>query len=405
MRVGDYIACNYTATSGAVGTFSGLGAPVGSEIPITGAVAPNGYFYLLKAARGLLIADRVIQNNITWDTLNTSGMIEGVRSVETFKLVRDFRKDLIKSGDGSSQATITTNTASNDITFAVPTGTYVENNRSYLSRSVPGKVFVSFEIDPVTRAGFDKSDMARLYLEVARPFTDSSAGYLINKKGIMTDDGVYIIENKDWTKFTLYYDEATTIATILLDDSLVWTGLVPYRSTARPVPTIYKVGFTVGSDLTMRFKLNNLGMDITSNAARNILPLTPGGYIRSLTGGIGPMDKKGVLTATVPPADFGLFPPTNEYDTYMVQSTLGGKIKAGDDNVWHTTGCMSWTQDTPYVTTFTARTGATYSRASDSRVTRGWVQSLAALWNSWSPVPTSTLADYYGFRPVFQYTE
>lgn len=78
MQIGDYIVCNYSASNNALGTFSGLGTASGSEIPYSGTAAPNGIFYFVKAARGLLIADRVVQNSISWDTLNSGKVIQGL---------------------------------------------------------------------------------------------------------------------------------------------------------------------------------------------------------------------------------------------------------------------------------------------------------------------------------------
>lgn len=78
MNIGDYIACQYVvSTSGSVGTFSNLGGTVGTEIPVSGSATPNGWFYFIKVDRGLLIADRPVQSNITWDTLNTTKFIQG----------------------------------------------------------------------------------------------------------------------------------------------------------------------------------------------------------------------------------------------------------------------------------------------------------------------------------------
>lgn len=76
MQIGDYIACNYTASNGAVGTFSNLGTE-GTEIPVSSSAAPNGTFYFVKVAKGLLVADRVVQVSISWDTLNAGKFIEG----------------------------------------------------------------------------------------------------------------------------------------------------------------------------------------------------------------------------------------------------------------------------------------------------------------------------------------
>jgi hypothetical protein len=78
MQIGDYISCKYAAASGATGTFSELGVSTATEIPATGASAPNGTFYYVKTAKGLLIADRVVQHTRSWDSLNASKEIQGL---------------------------------------------------------------------------------------------------------------------------------------------------------------------------------------------------------------------------------------------------------------------------------------------------------------------------------------
>lgn len=78
MEVGDYIVCNYQASSGAVGTFHNLGGSPTIEIPVTGTATPNGSFYFIKVDKGLLIADRVVQRSISWATLNTGKLIQGL---------------------------------------------------------------------------------------------------------------------------------------------------------------------------------------------------------------------------------------------------------------------------------------------------------------------------------------
>lgn len=77
MQIGDLIPCEYVANSGVVGTFANLGTATKDLIPVTGSATPNGSFYFVKVDDGLLIADRVIQHSISWDTLNAGKMIEG----------------------------------------------------------------------------------------------------------------------------------------------------------------------------------------------------------------------------------------------------------------------------------------------------------------------------------------
>jgi hypothetical protein len=78
MQIGDCIICKYVATtSGSAGVFSELGTSTSAEIQLTGASTPNGLFYFIKVDKGTLIADRNIQNSISWDTLNTAKYLEG----------------------------------------------------------------------------------------------------------------------------------------------------------------------------------------------------------------------------------------------------------------------------------------------------------------------------------------
>ena len=102
MEIGDYIKCVYEApTANVPGYFSQLGTidptrhvvtttitdggePVVTEeeiayteVPTTPGTTASGFFYLLKADYGLLMADRMIQQQISWASLNTFNYIYG----------------------------------------------------------------------------------------------------------------------------------------------------------------------------------------------------------------------------------------------------------------------------------------------------------------------------------------
>jgi hypothetical protein len=78
--IGDCIPCRYTATtSGQVGYFSELGITVAPQIPPASLAIPNGSFFWVYVGKDYLgrkkfIADRIIQTNISWNTLNSSGI-------------------------------------------------------------------------------------------------------------------------------------------------------------------------------------------------------------------------------------------------------------------------------------------------------------------------------------------
>lgn len=73
MRIGDYIPCTFDPVNY---TFYAVGGPIFNEIPVTGSTY-GGTFYFIKADRGLLIADRVVYVNVSWNTLNNNKLIEG----------------------------------------------------------------------------------------------------------------------------------------------------------------------------------------------------------------------------------------------------------------------------------------------------------------------------------------
>ena len=82
LDIGKRIRCHYqTTASNTVGLFSGLGQQTSDFIPASSSALPNGDFYFIMVedwnGRKLLIADRNIQNSISWDTLNANGIASG----------------------------------------------------------------------------------------------------------------------------------------------------------------------------------------------------------------------------------------------------------------------------------------------------------------------------------------
>lgn len=86
MQIGDYIVCKFMIPgANQAGTFSNLGATNGSEIPYTGIgtiynATRNFYFIKVDGQPGqgsLLVADRIVQESVSWDILNTADYIQG----------------------------------------------------------------------------------------------------------------------------------------------------------------------------------------------------------------------------------------------------------------------------------------------------------------------------------------
>lgn len=74
LEIGKRIRCHYKASYNAVGEFSGLGEVSGSFLPVESSPAPDGDFYFIMVddvdGEKKLIADRNLQNYISWVTLN-----------------------------------------------------------------------------------------------------------------------------------------------------------------------------------------------------------------------------------------------------------------------------------------------------------------------------------------------
>ncbi|MGV2886790.1 hypothetical protein [Paenibacillus taichungensis] len=78
MEIGDYIVWRYDS-SGEQFIDGTLGA---IEIPVNGLVGTtslnNYYWYAIKADKGLLISDRIRHHTVTWDSMNSNKIIEGL---------------------------------------------------------------------------------------------------------------------------------------------------------------------------------------------------------------------------------------------------------------------------------------------------------------------------------------
>lgn len=80
------------------------------------------------------------------------------------------------------------------------------------------------------------------------------------------------------------------------------------------------------------------------------------------------------------------WPEINEFDKYILNSNLDGKITAGDDNVWHYSPVRSLCKETPSIATPTDRT-------------------LRGIDNKFSYGTATTVSTAHGFRPVFEFLE
>lgn len=93
----------------------------------------------------------------------------------------------------------------------------------------------------------------------------------------------------------------------------------------------------------------------------------------------------------------GGFPNTNEWDKYIVNSDLEGKITPGDNNIWNCT-VGAWSKETPS----TGVLGVTgVATANTNRTFRGFIDSYGGVERINFAISTSNTV-YHGFRPVLQ---
>ncbi len=351
MQVGDCITCRYTAnTSGQPGYFSELGTCIADEISVTGTTTPNGLFYFIKTNKGTLIADRVIQTNISWDTLNAAKFIEGN------KVIIDLTNQSLLIDNGHA------------------------GNRSYIFDNVFNKGYIS---------GWESSSLAT---------TNPHSGWWVgaNFNVPTTIDSFSITATSDYPT-EAPYDFIFQGS----NDGTHWINIQSYN------------GVTFTSSQTRKFYIDK----VTYSQYRILVtatnyPLGTGNYlciaqmeigpsyiIRSLLGGCAYADSNGNKSLTN--QNNGGWPINNEWDKYIVNSDLNGKVTKGDNNIWHW-NLWSWVKETPTIGFLLLSGGATNNTF---RIARGYEDGTHMSSRiDGLPSSTSTITNG-GFRPVLNYVE
>lgn len=343
MQIGDYISCNYVASSGAVGAFSNFGGIAGTEIPVTGSATPNGSFYLVKIDKGLLCSDRVVQSGITWDALNIGKLIQGLPSLYA------------------------------DLQNLEPT----------LSEASP-LVVASVEYAPAP---------------AWRMFDNTSAHYDSNTTSngnvVIDLSSVQTIKAIKMTALAGYRGGTGSIAFYGSTDKVNWTLIQSALGTNFTSDTYI---YEFPNEINARY----VKMTFTSEIWISEMEILNYSYkitVRSLTGGVAYADADGnpVLTDQ----NKGSFPTNNEWDRYIVNFPAS-KIQAGKtlNDVWHfgtsTTNIGTLCQDT----IMNGISNGANTTNNDRRTNRGF-----SSYNSLHLPASKTSLATIGFRPVFEYRE
>jgi hypothetical protein len=385
MQIGDCIPCKYIASSGMAGRFSQLGTCKESLIPTSGIANPSGMFYFIKVDKGIAIADRVIQNNISWDTLNSKGFIEGTTCPvnlpsSTFTVT--------SSGVGMS--------ATGNPHLGVSTSTRTANTGwgIYQSYNDADAIDITTMICKINKVRRISGTMDGVYLSI----------YLTKKDGTTIYLAIYDYdETQYWIvsgNLSIYVPkvEGITIAMSLLNSKIYINGTV-YDSISKSggvltnrviISHAYKDG--IGGSLET--DVEKCEYSRTSNMDVNLIPPVNILYC-SLSGGCAFADANGNMSTTNQ-SKYG-FPTNNEWDKYIMNSDLNGKIIKADNNVWHHNTIWSFTKETPVnnLVTTTVASCTNIDRLLRSCITTGGINALGS----------ASISATAGYRPVIIWNE
>lgn len=374
LEVGKRIRCHYQASSGQVGVFSGLGEETSDFIPIASTATPNGDFYFIMVedwnGNKKLISDRVIQHSITWDKLNLAGIANG-NGIDLPKIVygndRNYMVNVndlgltIADTDDESGAEFRTARVTNN----VATGKwYWEANFISHSTNTSGtralRVFVGVmdNNSDITNGNGKNDESFTSTLDKFYAISSISGNLLpsfsstgISSLNVGDTVGIALNLNEGYISF---YNNGTLLIKSKIDTGIKW---YPFYASKWLSKTTFNFGsrpfkYTVPQGyLPYIDSLNNKHQQL---------------FIRLLTGGITSTDKN------------------NEWDKYIVNSSLNEAITAGDNNVWNWNKVWSVTS-------------TTVSGSSANRVSRGG-SSVTGHGNnitSWNRTDN-------GFRPVLE---
>lgn len=343
LDIGKRIRCHYTALSNVVGTFSVLGKEASNFISPPSNINPNGDFYWICVdkdylGRWKLIADRNIQNNISWDTLNNSGIASG-SGIET-----NFENEYFSDVPIFSSYTANANGYTYRITYS-----------GYLSLNYPYKAFNGIISSSSDYWSF-RGKNGWIQIDMGRPV-------VISRYSLWGRLGYPGQSPKSWTL------QASNIGAFAGEQVILHSANIenPYDDKKTFLINPNKEAFRFYRIVI----IDNFG-DIDTSVCEilfeqkvesphsNKMKCT----IRLLTGGISNTDKD------------------NEWDKYIVNSDLNGCITPGDNDVWNWINGHSWTS-------------TTHSSNASSRIVRG--NSSVSYFGGQT---SSYLYSSYGFRPV-----
>jgi hypothetical protein len=376
LDIGKRIRCHYQASSGQVGTFSGLGQETSDFIPPTSSATPNGDFYFIcvdkdHLGRWKLIADRNVQHSISWDTLNSAGIASG-SGLPLGELALDFNGANYYNAGNKSDYFIT-----GDITFGAKFKLRnLTGLQTIMGLTADGETLNDNVVYLLRITSTGNIEVGHEYGAGSNQFYTTASSYIQPN----IDYSVTVVRDTTLKKYHIYVNGSLVESLTYTNDAeIAPTGLKHYLSLGRDNAGTNGLNYMNGT-ISVAYVWNKIcsNTEIINSESGKLYGNESGlvFYIkgkkeelafttRLLTGGISSSDTD------------------NEWNKYIVNSTLNGAITAGDNAVWNWSGIASWTST------------ASSSNAS-YRVCRGNSSS-----SGYATVPTSaSTATNCNFRPV-----
>ncbi|UOK65274.1 discoidin domain-containing protein [Paenibacillus sp. OVF10] len=342
LTIGKRIRCYYSTNNGVVGNFAFFGQETAPFITTSAGAGGDLYFICVdkdRAGQLKLIADRNIQHSISWDTINASGVASG-SGVPLPK--KGYYVSMIPA--------MTSNTTPQGVAAASTT---------YSASLEAWKAFDKNTADAGWLMESNKWNGAWISYTFPQPT-------VINKYGIKGPNSNASTDNAKSWRFEGSNDGTNWTVLDTKTNQPAWsTG--EYREYVFTNKDTYKTCRLVFTANNGGAYVRTMAVDMFQLIEEDSVPSVDLSILRLPTGGINSSDKD------------------NEWDMYIVNSTLNGTIIAGDDNVWNYNGGSSWTS-----TTNTA--------GSANRTGRGASGNVGA--SGYNPTSYVAAATATGFRPL-----
>lgn len=345
MEIGDYIKMHHQSIAGQSPFLLTTDPSIPeSEIAgnVLGTAARNKYWYMIKVAKGLLVADRVFAHTYSWDSFNSLKWIQG-----------------LPWDGGNIIPTMTSNTSPSGVASAS------SEHSSTLS------AWYAFNKNTSDRWKTPEG-VTSGWLQYGFNEAKSISAYAVTSPNL-NNQYTPMYSPQDWT-----FEGSNDGANWNVLDTRKETGWTynQKRMFFLSKPSQYKF---------YRINITSVNSGGTTLHIGELEMYETTGTIRSLTGGVAYADANGNKATTN--QGYGGWPTNNEWDRYIVNFPAD-KIQAGKtlDDVFHYSGIYTLTQDTPML--------------SISVVTQRIIRKLDFSWGSSSGSSVSI-----GFRPVFAYKE